>query len=73
MFMPVGTQGSVKGLTSKQLQDVNAGVVLGIYNSYPNIFLPWNIIYNCMLIKSKHQYKINHNLFNKKIAIVNKC
>ena len=29
MFMPVGTQGSVKGLTSKQLQDLDAGVVLG--------------------------------------------
>ncbi|EFA85809.1 queuine tRNA-ribosyltransferase [Heterostelium album PN500] len=32
MFMPVGTQGTVKGLTSQQLVDLNAGVVLG--NTY---------------------------------------
>ena len=30
IFMPVGTQGSVKGLTSQQLQDLQCGV----YNSY---------------------------------------
>jgi len=32
MFMPVGTQGTVKGLTSQQLVDLNCGVVLG--NTY---------------------------------------
>lgn len=32
MFMPVGTQGSVKGLTSQQLQELNCQVVLG--NTY---------------------------------------
>ncbi|GAM20362.1 hypothetical protein SAMD00019534_035370 [Acytostelium subglobosum LB1] len=32
MFMPVGTQGTVKGLTSQQLVDLNAGVILG--NTY---------------------------------------
>lgn len=32
MFMPVGTQGSVKGLTPQQLVDLNCGVVLG--NTY---------------------------------------
>ncbi|KAK9804020.1 hypothetical protein WJX73_002483 [Symbiochloris irregularis] len=32
MFMPVGTQGSVKGLTSKQLEDLNCHVILG--NTY---------------------------------------
>ena len=32
MFMPVGTQGSVKGLTSRQLQDLDCHVILG--NTY---------------------------------------
>lgn len=32
MFMPVGTQGTVKGLTSDQLVEVNAQVILG--NTY---------------------------------------
>ncbi|KAG2483993.1 hypothetical protein HYH03_017160 [Edaphochlamys debaryana] len=32
MFMPVGTQGSVKGLTSQQLQDLDCHVILG--NTY---------------------------------------
>eukprot|EP01133_Synstelium_polycarpum_P005281 gene5281-6119_t len=32
MFMPVGTQGTVKGLTSQQLVDLNCGVILG--NTY---------------------------------------
>jgi len=32
MFMPVGTQGSVKGLTSQQLVGLNCGVILG--NTY---------------------------------------
>eukprot|EP00878_Enallax_costatus_P011633 GHUV01012142.1.p1 GENE.GHUV01012142.1~~GHUV01012142.1.p1 ORF type:complete len:422 (+),score=93.24 GHUV01012142.1:621-1886(+) len=32
MFMPVGTQGTVKGLTSKQLQDLDCHVILG--NTY---------------------------------------
>jgi queuine tRNA-ribosyltransferase len=32
MFMPVGTQGTVKGLTPQQLVDLNCGVVLG--NTY---------------------------------------
>ncbi len=32
MFMPVGTQGTVKGLTSQQLEDLNCQVILG--NTY---------------------------------------
>eukprot|EP00026_Physarum_polycephalum_P008883 Phypoly_transcript_08986.p1 GENE.Phypoly_transcript_08986~~Phypoly_transcript_08986.p1 ORF type:complete len:396 (+),score=44.45 Phypoly_transcript_08986:32-1219(+) len=32
MFMPVGTQGSVKGMTTHQLVDLNCGVILG--NTY---------------------------------------
>jgi tRNA-guanine transglycosylase len=32
MFMPVGTQGTVKGLTSEQLMDLNCQVILG--NTY---------------------------------------
>eukprot|EP01025_Chloroclados_australasicus_P003889 TRINITY_DN10928_c1_g1_i1.p1 TRINITY_DN10928_c1_g1~~TRINITY_DN10928_c1_g1_i1.p1 ORF type:complete len:421 (-),score=55.25 TRINITY_DN10928_c1_g1_i1:536-1798(-) len=32
MFMPVGTQGTVKGLTSQQLKDTNCQVILG--NTY---------------------------------------
>lgn len=32
MFMPVGTQGSVKGLTSQQLEDLDCHVILG--NTY---------------------------------------
>ena len=32
MFMPVGTQGSVKGLTSQQLEDLNCHIILG--NTY---------------------------------------
>ena len=32
MFMPVGTQGSVKGLTSKQLEEIECQVILG--NTY---------------------------------------
>lgn len=32
MFMPVGTQGSVKGLTSQQLEDLGCQIVLG--NTY---------------------------------------
>eukprot|EP01112_Ceratiomyxa_fruticulosa_P012015 TRINITY_DN3308_c0_g1_i2.p1 TRINITY_DN3308_c0_g1~~TRINITY_DN3308_c0_g1_i2.p1 ORF type:complete len:394 (-),score=64.92 TRINITY_DN3308_c0_g1_i2:35-1216(-) len=32
MFMPVGTQGTVKGLTSQQVVDLNCGVILG--NTY---------------------------------------
>lgn len=32
MFMPVGTQGTVKALSSKQLEDLNCQVILG--NTY---------------------------------------
>lgn len=32
MFMPVGTQGTVKGLTTEQLQNLNCHVILG--NTY---------------------------------------
>lgn len=32
MFMPVGTQGSVKGLTPQQLEDLDCHVILG--NTY---------------------------------------
>lgn len=32
MFMPVGTQGTVKGLTAEQLQDLDCHVILG--NTY---------------------------------------
>jgi tRNA-guanine family transglycosylase len=32
MFMPVGTQGTVKGLTSQQLQELDCHVILG--NTY---------------------------------------
>ena len=32
MFMPVGTQGTVKGLTSRQLQELECQIVLG--NTY---------------------------------------
>jgi hypothetical protein len=30
MFMPVGTQGSVKGLTTEQLQELDCHVILGV-------------------------------------------
>lgn len=29
MFMPVGTQASVKGLTSQQLEEINCPIILG--------------------------------------------
>jgi tRNA-guanine family transglycosylase len=32
MFMPVGTQGTVKGLTSEQLRELNCQIILG--NTY---------------------------------------
>ena len=32
IFMPVGTQGTLKGLTSEQLQDIGCGLILG--NTY---------------------------------------
>jgi tRNA-guanine family transglycosylase len=32
MFMPVGTQGTMKGLTTKQLEDLDCHVILG--NTY---------------------------------------
>ena len=31
MFMPVGTQGTVKAVTSKQLEDLGCQVILGIF------------------------------------------
>jgi len=30
MFMPVGKQGTVKGMTTKQLQDLDCHVILGV-------------------------------------------
>ena len=32
IFMPVGTQGTMKGLTTKQLEDLNCQIILG--NTY---------------------------------------
>ena len=29
IFMPVGTQGTIKGLTTKQLEDLNCQIILG--------------------------------------------
>jgi hypothetical protein len=31
IFMPVGTQGTVKGLTTKQLEDLDCHIILGNY------------------------------------------
>jgi len=46
MFMPVGTQGTVKGLTPQQLVDLNCGVVLG--NTYHLGHRPGSSVLNTM-------------------------
>ena len=54
LFMPVGTQGTLKGLTSEELESVGCRMILG--NTYHLGHRPVSINI-CMSIKSKVFYK----------------
>lgn len=49
VFMPVGTQGTMKGLTSKQLTELDCQIILG--NTYHLGMRPVSDTINCRLYK----------------------
>ena len=67
VFMPVGTQGTLKGLTPEQLQQLNCRLILG--NTYHLGHRPVNSKFSFFFLNF-HLISILHYLINSFIRII---